>query len=208
MPPKDAKGNADRAGLGARRDSRGALRRLPRPHFGESTLLRRLRTSCALRVTPLPAAPGAARGRRAQTGQRAQVRLCHRSHTRPPTSCSNAVAAALSTLPRGVLRRRPGPVRSFHKPVKEGRASRHELHGGTLAGASGMRAREAVCRGCHESDRHHHQFAVAELKAKGDGSRVEISGCTIVTCRTLRGSPNYFWRPRRGLPGGKVTPRR
>ena len=70
-------------------------------------------------------------------------------------------------------------MKSLHKPVKEGEcAVCHELHGGALAKLLKDGVRAAVCRGCHPSPSGaHHQFSVAELKAAGDGSQVEVSGC-------------------------------
>jgi predicted CXXCH cytochrome family protein len=52
------------------------------------------------------------------------------------------------------------------------------LHGGALAKLLKDSVRAAVCRGCHPSPSGaHHQFSTAQLKAAGDESKVEISGC-------------------------------
>ncbi|MHB8835768.1 MAG: cytochrome c3 family protein [Candidatus Methylomirabilia bacterium] len=110
-----------------------------------------------------------------------KCRLCHRSHTStnakllkapPPQSCRPCHGEFFAATEGA------GTV-STHKPVRDGACGAcHELHGGALALLLKDGARGATCRGCHPSPAgSHHLFSVADLQAKGGGSRAQSSGC-------------------------------
>jgi predicted CXXCH cytochrome family protein len=112
-----------------------------------------------------------------------KCRLCHRSHTSAnrkllkapePQSCRPCHGEFFAAT-------EGAGVASVHKPVRNGAcAACHELHGGALAKLLKEGVRGAVCGGCHPNPAGaHHQFSAAQLKASGNESRAEVSGCLL-----------------------------
>ena len=155
------------------------------PHFSANpTLLRRPQNElCPSCHAPLLQAPG---GGPWAVGHKpvdeGKCRLCHRSHTSTSPSLLKAPSPQPCRPCHGEFFAVTEAVDmvSQHKPVRDGACGAcHDLHGGASARLLKEGARGTVCRGCHPRlDGSHHRFSVDELKAKGDGARVESSGCT------------------------------